>query len=491
MKRTILLVTAVTSVMLLAATAALVGLSGPAEAAFPGKNGKIAYHRAFDSWAKTPSLSSPETKLLDDAAHLTYSPDGSRVAFMRDNEIYVANANGSGTPRNLTKSSLLDWHPAWSHDGTRIVFERRDSDNERHIWTMNADGTNKKSLTKMKLSTDSEKFEPTWGVSSPNWSAPLPGAPDGKIVFWHQGWLWTMLANGSAKNELDYTCPTENGGVCDTVVADPTFSPDGSEIAANYYGDIFIVPSGGGPARTLLPGPSPEDNKYPGSELDPAWSPDGNRIAFEHNGNIGGSQYGIYWAKADGSSTQAMQLTAKTGEVDPDWQPLPQCTKTGTSGNDTITGTTGKDVLCGLGGNDTINGKGGNDILLGQGGNDRLIGGPGNDTVNGGPGIDTALYSGSKSIIANLTTEFAKGVGLDVLLDIENLSGSGANDRLTGSALANKLVGGAGADTMFGLAGADTINSRDGVNGNDSLSGGPGTDTKITDATEKLIVGFP
>jgi hypothetical protein len=44
---------------------------------------------------------------------------------------------------------------------------------------------------------------------------------------------------------------------------------------------------------------------------------------------------------------------------------------------------------------------------------------------------------------------------------------------------------------MVGLAGTDTLNSREGVTGNDSLSGDPGSDTKITDATEKLIVGFP
>jgi hypothetical protein len=74
----------------------------PADAAFPGKNGKIAYHRAFDYFAKSASPGSPETKLLDDAAHLTYSPDGTRVAFTRGNEIYVANTDGSGTPRNLT-----------------------------------------------------------------------------------------------------------------------------------------------------------------------------------------------------------------------------------------------------------------------------------------------------------------------------------------------------------------------------------------------------
>jgi hypothetical protein len=35
------------------------------------------------------------------------------------------------------------------------------------------------------------------------------------------------------------------------------------------------------------------------------------------------------------------------------------------------------------------------------------------------------------------------------------------------------------------------INSKDGVNGNDSLDGGAGTDTKVTDATEKSIMRFP
>ncbi|HEV2092050.1 MAG TPA: hypothetical protein VGR18_02665 [Rubrobacter sp.] len=104
------------------------------------------------------------------------------------------------------------------------------------------------------------------------------------------------------------------------VAADPAFSPDGSEIAAEYHGDIFVVPSGGGMSRVLLPGASDTDKRYPGQELDPAWSPDGTKIIFEHNGNVAGSAYGIYVANADGSSTQAVQVTAKTGEVDLDWQ---------------------------------------------------------------------------------------------------------------------------------------------------------------------------
>ncbi len=50
---------------------------------------------------------------------------------------------------------------------------------------------------------------------------------------------------------------------------------------------------------------------------------------------------------------------------------------------------------------------------------------------------------------------------------------------------------GGGADNLYGEDGDDTVNSRDSVSGNDSLDGGAGTDTKVTDATEKSIVGFP
>lgn len=279
-------------------------LAQPAGAAFPGKNGKIAYNRAFDFWAKAASFASPETKLLANAANLTYSPDGSRVAFMRSNEIYVANADGSGTPQNITNSTLLENTPVWSHDGTRIAFQRRGTDNVFNIWKMNADGTDPKQLT-------------TQASVSPSWSVPIAGAPDGKIAFVRGGAIWTMLADGTGQAELVYTCPTVNGGICDNAVGNPTFSPSGLEIAAEYFGDIFVVPSGGGTSRVLLPGPN---NKYPGQELDPAWSPDGTKVAFEHNGNVPGSAYGIYVANADGSSTQAIRLTSKTGEVDPDWQ---------------------------------------------------------------------------------------------------------------------------------------------------------------------------
>ncbi len=188
----------------------------------------------------------------------------------------------------------------------------------------------------------------------------------------------------------------------------------------------------------------------------------------------------------------------------------PSCTKSGTSANDTISGTSGRDVICGLGGSDTIKGLGGDDILIGGDGTDKLIGGTGNDTLDGGLGTDTGSFAPSLTAVnASLATNTATGEGSDTFVGVENLTGSSKGDTLTGSAANNTLTGGGGSDTvrggagidkvvgsggadsLFGEDGNDTVNSKDSVNGNDSLDGGIGTDTKVTDATEKAITGFP
>jgi Ca2+-binding RTX toxin-like protein len=189
----------------------------------------------------------------------------------------------------------------------------------------------------------------------------------------------------------------------------------------------------------------------------------------------------------------------------------PSCTKTGTSNAETISGTSGDDVICAGGGNDTVKGLGGNDTLKGEDGNDTLIGGTGNDALDGGPGTDTASYAPSlTAVTASLATNAATGEGSDTFVGTENLlgspnadalTGSGANNTLTGGggndterggAGNDKVVGGSGGDFLYGEDGADAVDSRDGTNGNDSLDGGSGTaDTKVTDASEKSVVGFP
>jgi TolB protein len=81
-----------------------------------------------------------------------WSPDGEKIVYTRFNvgdnpnqptgmEIFVVNADGSGTPEQLTDNSEEERAPAWSPDGTRIVFMCRYGGTDFEICIMNADGS--------------------------------------------------------------------------------------------------------------------------------------------------------------------------------------------------------------------------------------------------------------------------------------------------------------------------------------------------------------
>lgn len=120
-----------------------------------------------------------------------------------------------------------------------------------------------------------------------------------------------------------------------------------------------------------------------------------------------------------------------------------------------------------------LSGEAGNDVLVGRDGNDTLAGGAGDDVLNGGAGIDTARYiSATQGVRVDLSV-FAfqdTGEGMDRLLGIENVIGSGFGDVLKGDLGANVLEGGAGDDV---LDGGDALNP----SFTDVLNGGTGNDT--------------
>jgi Ca2+-binding RTX toxin-like protein len=162
----------------------------------------------------------------------------------------------------------------------------------------------------------------------------------------------------------------------------------------------------------------------------------------------------------------------------------------GWDGNDTITGGALNDVIYGDGGNDKLIGGTGNDVLYGLGGTDTLIGGAGNDQLNGGSGNDTVDYSASAAAVSvNLALGTATGEGNDILLNIENATGSGFDDTITGNTLANVLIGGSGTDTLRGGDGNDTLTGGSGL---DQLFGEDGHDTLKWDNADSFDggVGF-
>jgi Tol biopolymer transport system component len=92
------------------------------------------------------TLAEPRGGYIGSAA---LSPDGTRMAFTRlepdlgqkNFEIFVANADGAGETR-LTHTPAPEADPSWSPDGTRIVFAR-----EGDIYTMAPDGSDVRQVT--------------------------------------------------------------------------------------------------------------------------------------------------------------------------------------------------------------------------------------------------------------------------------------------------------------------------------------------------------
>jgi len=95
-----------------------------------------------------------------------WSPDGIKIAFHSDRscegcglffDIYTMNADGSGqTP--ITSDPAPDISPAWSPDGTQIIFETNRNDN-LEVFVMNANGTGETNLT----NHSAVDFRANWG----------------------------------------------------------------------------------------------------------------------------------------------------------------------------------------------------------------------------------------------------------------------------------------------------------------------------------------
>ena len=112
----------------------------------------------------TPNLpqGDPETwPKFDGRRDPTWSANGTKIAFVISTQIWVVNADGSGSGKTplVAPSPPANYEPSWSGDGTKIVFvSNRARDRFRDIWVMNADGSGLVQLT----NTDQEEADPDW-----------------------------------------------------------------------------------------------------------------------------------------------------------------------------------------------------------------------------------------------------------------------------------------------------------------------------------------
>lgn len=189
--------------------------------------------------------------------------------------IYLVNSDGSGLTRLTTPPGIHD-DPAWSPDGTRLVFELSSGEGVNGLTVINADGSGLRPLT--------EPGVPAW---DPAWS------PDGgRIAFASDRdgdtELYVMGADGSNITRLTFDVGND---------IQPAWSPDGSQIVfvstRDGEAELYVMDADGeNPVRLTY--------SFGASAYAPAWSPDGSRIAFVSLRGVGDRS--LYTIQPDGTA---------------------------------------------------------------------------------------------------------------------------------------------------------------------------------------------
>jgi TolB protein len=208
-------------------------------------------------------------------------------------QIVLLNADGTGLKSLTNTNPTGNTYPAWSPDGTQIVFCSSD-DEGAGLFVMNANGTNK------KLLTNGDDIAAAW-------------SPDGKrIAFTRRGASSTQILVvpvSAGPAEQNAITALTDGSAFDM---HPAWSPDGSKIlfATNRstdgsgYNSLVTMDGDGKNVRELLRTENLRGDVYP------AWSPDGKQIVYTDRSASGSHQ--LFRIDADG--THKTQLT-KHGQL--------------------------------------------------------------------------------------------------------------------------------------------------------------------------------
>ncbi|HWL65559.1 MAG TPA: DPP IV N-terminal domain-containing protein [Actinomycetota bacterium] len=425
------------SIALVVLMASLTAGSPTASAAFPGENGLIAYRHEAEIFTMTGDGSNkvavPNTAASAAPTDPAWSADGNRLAFVRNQDIWIINASGTGA-RNLTNTpTFLDAEPSWSPDGSEIAFgSYRDSNWEIYV-VRSSDGGGERQLTQ---DTDPSRRDPS---TFPAWS------PDGsQIAFFSDRpgafGLYVMPADtGDPESFLVATSATNNY---------PSWFPDGSKLAYTNDTELWVMDADGTDQTELTTGAR--------VAFGVSVSPDGNSIAFTSGRD---NNYEIYVADADGGNQVNITNSPGTDDRLPDWA-VP-----GTDDGGVQNGTDEDDQLDGSGSSDTVYAGAGNDVIETLGGADIAYGEEGNDTLNGGAGNDK-LYG-----------DFGPAPSAP------NRSGRRFMQEEEPVTADDVIKGGGGADVAVGGPGSDAINGGPGI---DRMKGGPGIDTCVFSSKKEV-----
>ncbi len=238
-----------------------------------------------------PATVSSLTSLADHTSQPAFSPDGSRVAFVREGS--VAGSSGIWS-KQIAGDEILqltrdegDCCAVWSPDGQWLAFSRV-SDGGRKIYKIAARGGEVHELFAAEAMPDHAELD--WSPDGKTIAYVGRGAEGAPAIF-----LRTVSRPGVSRSKeeqgaLQITEPSaleEDWG--------PAFSPDGSRIAFVRGQNIMVISVAGKEVQHLI--------KTPGHIIgSPSWTPDGQSIVF---------------ALSNGGGPNLMRISASGGRATP------------------------------------------------------------------------------------------------------------------------------------------------------------------------------
>lgn len=272
-----------------------------------------------------------------------WSPDGKKLVYTNLGDVFVANADGSGSRQLLSvRGDILNI--AWSPDGSKVRFDASESAGtvgQQVEWEISPDGSGGHRLFEGwhdppdeccgKWTGDGKYFvfasgtqiwalpqktslfhsapSPLQLTSSPlSLSSPLP-SKDGKKLFvvgqTYRGEL--MRYDPKAAQMLPFL-----GGISAEFV---DFSKDGQWVTYVSYreGTLWRSKTDGTDRLQLTYPPM-----YP---VLPRWSPDGKKIIFFEFGRGAGKPARMYEVSGDGGSPRELLPEDNSQQLDPNWSP--------------------------------------------------------------------------------------------------------------------------------------------------------------------------
>jgi Tol biopolymer transport system component len=217
----------------------------------------------------------------------SWSYDGKKIVYLlsphpesaEQYEIWTMAADGSDKKRlPLTSPPYGGALSAFSPDGTKIVYSDHlhsggGFDSGQEVWVMNSDASDQHQLTETSKGLTARNHQTITWSRYPSYS------PDGRKIVYASttsgnSQIWVMDADGRNKTQLTFptyvSAPDANA---------PSWSPDGRKIVfwagyATKYGEVWVM-NADGTGRVQL---SHEPNTV--NSDNPIWSPDGTSIIF-------------------------------------------------------------------------------------------------------------------------------------------------------------------------------------------------------------------